>query len=282
MKAKKTSIKHLDSVPRHSWEGPQDLDVEERGLYTEHLDGEQYDFIFAPKPETGRLIVFFSGDARRSKFEPPVFQRWSWASKFPASCLYFSDPALYHHSNLGLAWYAGNNHGDYLEHIAKITRSIVQRMGTAHGQVFSYGSSGGGFAALRFARYFKGLRVIAINPQTDLWAYPVKWTNRLARACYDAKTLGDVPVDQQYKFSALDPAVLHGARGIFLGQNEQDRDHYEKHFEPFNDYVESLGLRDRLTSRVFSDASGHAGAENQETFDEIIGFLKAPEPEAKE
>lgn len=282
MKAKKTSIKHLDSVPRHTWLGPEVFDVHNRGLYTEHFDAEQYDFVFAPKPETKRLIVFFAGDARRSKFEPPVFQRWSWAAKFPASCLYFSDPALYHHDNLGLAWYAGNDHGDYLEHVAMIVTSVAQAMGVAHDQVFSYGSSGGGFAALRFARYFEGLGVIAVNPQTDLWGYPVKWTNRLARACYGVETLSDVPVDHQYKFSALDPAVLHSARSIFLAQNEQDRDHHEKHFEPFNQYAESLGLGDRVSGRVFSDASGHAGAEDQGTFDEILGIVKSPESDVME
>jgi hypothetical protein len=275
MKAKKTSIKHLDSVPRHKWEGPADLDVEERGLYTEHFEDEQYDFIFAPKPETGRLVVFFSGDARRSTFEPPVFQRWSWASKFPASCLYFSDPALYHHSNLGLAWYAGNSRGDYLAHMAQIVASVANAVGAGEDQVFSYGSSGGGFAALRFARYYNGLRVIAINPQTNLWRYPVKWTDRMSKVCYGADNLGVVPKDQQYKFTALDPEVTAGARSIFLAQNVQDTDHYENHFTPFKQYLESVGDAAKLTSREFSDESGHAGAENQETFDELLREINA-------
>ena len=270
MKAKKTSIKHLDSVPRHTWGGPEDLDVQERGLYTEHFEGEQYDFIFAPKPETKRLIVFFSGDARRTTFEPPVFLRWSWASKFPASCLYFSDPALYQQSDLGLAWYAGNSRGDYLAHIADVVRDVAKTIGADDGQVFSYGSSGGGFAALRFARYYEGLQVIAINPQTDLWKYPVKWTDRMSNACYGAENLAGVPEDHQYKFSALDAEVAAGARSIFLAQNVQDTDHFDHHFTPFKDYMESIGQTAKLTSREFSDESGHAGAENQETFDSIL------------
>ncbi len=274
MKAKKTSIKHLDSVPRHTWGGPGDLDVQERGLYTQDFDGEQYDFIFAPKPETGRLIVFFSGDARRSTFQPPVFQRWSWASKFPASCLYFSDPALYHHNNLGLAWYAGNSHGDYLEHIAHIVGSVAETIGAAEGQVFSYGSSGGGFAALRFARYYEGLHVIAVNPQTDLWKYPTKWTDRMSRVCYGAKDLEGIAKSHRYKFTGLDPEILSKARSFFLAQNVQDTDHYQNHFTPFVKFVESTGHGDKLTVREFSDGSGHAGAENQETFDEILSFLE--------
>ena len=87
MKAKKTSIKHLDSVPRHTWEGPADLDVQERGLNTEHFEGEQFDFIFDPKPETGRLIVFFSGDARRTTFDRPYSSAGAGPpSSRPAAC----------------------------------------------------------------------------------------------------------------------------------------------------------------------------------------------------
>lgn len=274
MKAKKTSIKHLDSVTRHTWGGPEDLDVQERGLYTEHFEGNQYDFIFAPKPETRRLIVFFSGDARRTTFEPPVFQRWSWASKFPASCLYFSDPALYQQSDLGLAWYAGNSRGDYLEHIADVVRDIAKTIGANDDQVFSYGSSGGGFAALRFARYYEGLRVIAINPQTDLWKYPLKWTDRMAHACYGVESLREVPGDHRHKFSALEQTLAANADSIFLAQNIQDTDHFENHFTPFKDYMESIGHAEKLTSCEFSDVSGHAGAENQETFDAILARIK--------
>ena len=198
--------------------------------------------------------MFFSGDAaRRSTFEPPVFQRWSWASKFPASCLYFSDPALYHHNNLGLAWYAGNSQGDYLAHIAEIVASVAKTMGVGEDQVFSYGSSGGGFAALRFARYYRGLQVIAINPQTDLWKYPVKWTKRMSKVCYSADDLGGVQQDQQYKFTALDPEVMVGARSIFLAQNVQDIDHYDNHFTPFMEYVEWWAYWEKIRTLVWSE-----------------------------
>ena len=274
MKAKKTSIKHLDSVPRHTWGGPEDLDVQERGLYTEHFEGEQYDFIFAPKPETKRLIVFFSGDARRTTFDPPVFQRWSWASKFPANCLYFSDPALYKQSDLGLAWYAGNNGGDYLTHIAKVVRDVASAIGVDHGGVFSYGSSGGGFAAIRFARYYEGLRVIAINPQTDLSRYATKWTDRMSRACYDVESLASVPREEHYKFTALDLDTLSRAQEIFLAQNTVDTDHYENHYKPLKNYMQSTKYAARLTTFEFSDESGHAGAENSDTFNRIIEILR--------
>lgn len=275
MKAKKTSINNLKNVTISVWDGPESLRLHERGLYTEKTaDGDQYDFVFAPKPESGRLIVFFSGDARRTKFEPPVFQRWSWASKFPANCLYFSDPALYLNDQLGLAWYAGGQGTDYLEHIWGIVNSILPTLGVAPGRVFSYGSSGGGFAALRSAQYFPGLRVVAVNPQTDLWAYPQRWTSRLARAAYGVETLKDVNPDEHYKFTTLDRLTLDGSEHIFLAQNIQDGEHHRNHFEPFLQFAHHTSNGGKLTTRTFSDPSGHAGAEDEETFSHIMGFLQ--------
>lgn len=276
MKAKKTSLKNLDSLTRHAWEGPESLNLKERALYTQVLASEQYDFICVPKPESQRLVVFFSGDARRNKFEPPVFQRWSWASKFPATCLFFSDPALYHHKHLGLAWYAGFDGGDYLEQIWKTVAEVAEKLGVEDGQVFSYGSSGGGYAALRSARYFPGLQVIAVNPQTELWHYPEKWTKRLASACYGVDSLPEIRQEQHYKFSALDPDVGENAASIFLAQNELDVDHLENHYRPFVRFIQESGFEERLTTRIFSDESGHAGAEDKGTFEQILTKMSSP------
>lgn len=275
MKAKKTSINNLVNVSRCPWRGPETLNLHERGLYTEKTaDGAQYDFVFAPKPESGRLIVFFSGDARRSKFQPPVFQRWSWASKYPANCLYFSDPALYRDATLGLAWYAGSSGGDYLEHIWGIVESVLPKLGVKADEVFAYGSSGGGFAALRSALYFDGLRVVAINPQTNLWAYPHKWTSRLTRAAYGAETLNDVDPREHYKFTSLDRRTLDGSRRIFLAQNVRDEEHYRNHFTPLLDFACENSFQERITTKLFSDESGHAGAEDEETFAEALRFIR--------
>ncbi|WP_146339480.1 hypothetical protein [Nesterenkonia sp. NBAIMH1] len=129
MKATKTSITSLNDLPRKSWEAHALVRTNERVLYPHTHDGERYDFILSPRREAHRLIVFFSGDARRDKFQPPVFQRWSWADKFPAHCLYMSDPALYRSETLGLTWYAGAAEQDYLKHIWGIVDRIADQLG---------------------------------------------------------------------------------------------------------------------------------------------------------
>lgn len=274
MRAKKTSANNLKNVARHDWLGSECLNLEERALYTQTVGREKYDFVFDPKPNTGRLIVFFSGDARRSKFEPPVFQRWSWASRFPASCLYFSDPALYHHDKLGLAWYAGYAGGDYLTHIWSVVEAMLPKLELSPQNVFAYGSSGGGYAALRSALYFAGVKVVAINPQTDLWKYPVKATKRLARAAYGAENLYQVDEREHYKFTALNQGVLSKAEKIFLAQNEVDEEHYEHHYQPFVEMADSTPYAQRLVTTTFSDESGHAKAEDKETVDKVLDFIQ--------
>lgn len=273
-------MKHLQDMTHLTWTSADDVDLRRCCIYTHLDDGEQYDFIVDPKPETGKLIVFFSGDAKRKSFEPPVFQRWSWASKFPATCVYVSDPALYHLENLGLAWYAGYQGGDYLQHIWSVVDSLLPRFGVTPGSVYSYGSSGGGYAALRSARYSADLQVVAINPQTDLWRYPLKFTSRLARASYGVKNLRDVEPEEHYKFSALDPQVVARAKRIFLAQNQHDTEHYENHYSPFIEFANTTPHAHKLVTKVFMDESGHAGGENKETFQEILEFMGASKPGA--
>lgn len=77
-----------------------------------------------------------------------------------------------------------------------------------------------------------------------------------------------------YKCTALDPEMTAGARSIFLAQNVQDIGHYENHFTPFKEGLESSRHAGKPTIREFSDESGHAGVEDQETFDEILARLK--------
>uniref|UniRef100_UPI001C9C4959 hypothetical protein n=1 Tax=Nesterenkonia massiliensis TaxID=1232429 RepID=UPI001C9C4959 len=124
MKAKKTSISKLAHIPKLRWEGRFSIDLAQHAIYSHVAEDSLYEFIFAPKPQSKRLIVFFSGDARRTLFDPPVFQRWSWARKFPASCIYFSDPALHLRGDLGLGWYAGSAESDYLRGIWDIVNDF--------------------------------------------------------------------------------------------------------------------------------------------------------------
>ncbi|WP_146339478.1 hypothetical protein [Nesterenkonia sp. NBAIMH1] len=119
--------------------------------------------------------------------------------------------------------------------------------------VYAYGSSGGGYAALRSALYRDGLNVIAINPQTQLAAYGPKWTRRFAQNCYGRKKIEDIAERYQGRFTALDPQILKNARHIFYAQNTEDQEHMDNHFNPFLNFVAQQNADDRLTVHTFAD-----------------------------
>lgn len=92
--AGKTSLDELRALPRSEWHEGANLPLEGPELFHSTRAGLTYDLLWSPKPGAKRLFVLFSGDAMRSKNNPPVFQRWSWAPQFPGHCLYVSDPTL--------------------------------------------------------------------------------------------------------------------------------------------------------------------------------------------
>lgn len=271
---KKTSIKNLQNVPHFYWSTPDILDSENPARYTAEIGGDIFDFIVSPKEETGRLIVFFSGNAKRSMFDPPVFQRWSWARKFPATCVYFSDPALYKSEDLGLAWYAGGESQDHLAAIWETVGSIVERLAVPSGSVFSYASSGGGLAALRSAVFFPGLHSITINPRISLWKKPEKWISRFTRTCYGAPDLRSVSQEHWHKFAALDSTVLASASSIFLAQNELDTLYLKNQYTPFMEFVKDSPQASKLETHIFRNEAGHAAAEDEGTFQRILAHIE--------
>ncbi|TLP92375.1 hypothetical protein FEF26_14780 [Nesterenkonia salmonea] len=283
MKAKKTSASKLANVARSAWNAGQSLDPHERVLYTDvDSAGEKYDFIFVPKEESKRLVVFFSGDANRHRFDPPVFQRWSWSSKFPAHCLFFSDPALYHEESLGLAWYSGKPDGDYLDHIWSIVGQIAAKFSIDAEIIFSYASSGGGLPALRSPRYFPNINVIAINPRVSLWRHPTKWVSRFSNAIYGVKDLHEVAREERHKFTALDHDVLDNLGHMFLAQNVLDETYHQNHFLPLVEFINSSPNAHKLRTHTFESDAGHAGAEDRATFHRILRFMKGTLHEKEE
>ncbi|WP_218240971.1 hypothetical protein, partial [Pseudomonas sp. 2822-17] len=79
-------ITSLEELKKFNLEWPTIPKALQEGLYTYKYEGFEYDFLYKPSQEK-RLFVLLSGSANRSKFTPPVFQRWSWAEYFPGHCL---------------------------------------------------------------------------------------------------------------------------------------------------------------------------------------------------
>src|SRR5690606_36415632 len=98
---------------------------------------------------------------------------------------YISDPTLKLYEDLGLAWYIGNKEADVQPIIVEIIKVVATKLNIPLENVILYGSSGGGFAALKFSSLIPEAIAIAINPQIDITVYKQGMADRFLKRCFD-------------------------------------------------------------------------------------------------
>lgn len=274
----KTTLAQLKEVERTELSTATRLPEEKALIMRESREGLRLDYLWKPNPGARRLFVFFSGDALRSKNDPPVFQRWTWSSFFPGHCLYVSDPSLHLDSQLGLAWYSGTKDVDPMPAIIDRVSWVAGQMNLHHEEVYAYGSSGGGFAALRMAALMPGAGVVAINPQTSILDYHGKAVEKYLRVCFGETDREAAFSRYPDRLSVLEHCERLRGRKLIYIQNTLDTHHLEMHFKPFCRLMgvpplqnESEGNFRRL---LFSDEGGHGKAESQQVFDRAMQIIQ--------
>jgi hypothetical protein len=274
----KTTLESLVGLPRSTLPEQGEVPKNRAELYYKEIEGFKFDLLWHPNKKHNRLFVLFSGDAMRSKNNPPVFQRWSWANFFPGNCLYISDPALYLDDRLGLAWYAGTDRFDPMLEIVKIVRSIADHLEISNEEIYSYGSSGGGFAALRMAAMMEGAGAIAVNPQTVVTNYAMKNTDRYLRLCFNGRDRDAAIRDFPERLSLIHYINILKHRKIIYIQNELDEHHYEYHYKPFceamNESYDINSTTGNFRRLIFSHADGHKKAETQDVFSSSMQIVE--------
>lgn len=276
-KSGKFSLEELKNLKQLEWSDESGASGSEPQMLHFTEGGYKFDFLWHPSAKHKRIFVLFSGDAMRDKYDPPVFQRWSWAPHFPGHCLFVSDPSIYLDPRLGLAWYAGTKDFDPMPTVAEKVNIIREKLKVPAREVYSYGSSGGGFAALRFLLFYAEGGAIAINPQTVITNYHLKSVERYLEKCFGNRDRGEGLKTYPKRFSLLESSDVLKDRRIILIQNTQDTHHYEEHYKPF---CTALGAgnehapNDKPLHRIlFSHEGGHRKAESQEVFDTAMGLV---------
>jgi len=247
-------------------------------LYFKALDGFQLDYLWAPKPDAKRLFVLFSGDAMREKNHPPVFQRWTWSSFFPGHCLYVSDPSLFLDDTLGLAWYSGTAEFDPMPKIIEAVCSIVENFAISRKEIYAYGSSGGGFASLRFAAMLQDAKAICINPQTDITKYKNFGAKKYLRIAFNnlekEKALEVFPERMTLSFYRDE---LMNTKIVYI-QNDLDQHHYDDHYKPFCEFLNQPNFENTSNGNfrrlIFSHEGGHKKAETPEVFAKAMSIVE--------
>jgi glycosyltransferase involved in cell wall biosynthesis len=275
--AGKTSLNKLAGVKRQFYKASSFNETNEV-LFQFEDNGFQFDLFWRPKPGARRVFVFLSGDAMRSKNDPPVFQRWSWAEHVPGHCIYISDPSLYLDPALGLAWYAGTKEYDPLPKIAAVLTEIVAQLGLSLADIVAYGSSGGGFAALRLALFLDEITVVTINPQTDITRFETKGVEKYLRLCWHKISREQARAEHPERMSVVHAAragKYQGRKIIYL-QNTVDTHHVEDHFKPFCQAINVAPQTIRsetINIVLFEHEGGHGKAETPEAFAEAIRLI---------
>lgn len=271
----KTSGQELAEIPRHGFGAADDLGPE-AGLFHLVEGGHRYDLLWMPKPGAKRLFVMLSGDAMRKKYDPPVFQRWKWAPMLPGHCLYISDPSTYLHPRLGLAWYAGTASYDPQAVIARLVSQIAQAQGVPRGSIVTYGSSGGGFAALRLAAALPAAIAVPINPQVTVTGYQMSNVETYLEIAFGTRDRAlALQLYPRLSLQACREALL-GRRIVYI-QNCCDTHHLEAHYTRFCGMMKAplepnpdQGAFRRL---LFDHEGGHGAAETQEIFDQAMRIV---------
>lgn len=214
-----------------------------------------------------RLFVLFNGAVDLSKAYP-YYQRWGWKDRFPGSVLYIVDPliAKYKDSGLNLAWYIGDKNVQFSNLISDFVDFVSN--GLEVEKVYSYGSSGGGFASLMLGRDNDSVYPISINPQTNIFSYHKPAVDKYISTAWDDKFSKDIN-------SELFNVLNYSNKRCLYVQNLVDTFHYKNHFLKFMDRNNLLTNQQELfdaggVSYILYDHPNGHGAEPDELFPHII------------
>lgn len=245
------------------------------------IDDGEFNVAYRFKSEPGAkyLFVMPNGAVDRSKVPLPVFARWNWGKVLGGHVLSVCDPTLGLDPMLRLGWFLGTRASkDPMLMLLRIVRSTQLRLGVADQHVIFYGSSGGGFAALRAAAMLDVGRVIGINIQTLISTYYVNSAKAAAKVFDPKASLAASSERFPQRWDALRSVDEGRARGrdlrVLYIQNVDDPFHYERYYVPF---CEKYGLPvsgglsadGKMLSNVYTSVNGH-GTEPPEVVKYIV------------
>lgn len=235
------------------------------------VDGCEIPVLLKKKESAKKLFIFLNGSVSLKTQEVyyPYFSRVPLSDKFEGNCLYIYDQSLNMEKNYTLGWYRGVGECSLHDKYIKLIQKFIDELGIKYKDVVFYGSSGGGFAALKFAESFPKSTAVAINPQINCLAYNnIKAVEKFKDTFLDYSDKSQVEIDSS-KFSK------RGAKFIIV-QNKQDIDHYENHFKPFwkriSRNTEGYDSAYHNYALLYDHESGHGG-EPLEVFEQVKKLL---------
>lgn len=254
-----------------------DLDIFDNGYdipvkFTKHLN-----------PISTRTIIFLNGAMKPNFDVYPLYHRHTWGSKFQMNSLNIYDASLNLSQDYLLAWYQGVQANPLFLAIDNIINQLKNKLNLKNSELVFYGSSGGGWTALKLAEHFPGSLAVAVNPQISVLDYGIKTAvNKFLSVTYNDDNIDSI----RDKYGSL-LTINHDcfkqtntevSSQFLLVQNIQDTHHYNDHFLKFwGNFVKDpkkTGWDDQSHNYtiLYDHPSGH-GVETVEVIEEIINQL---------
>lgn len=167
------------------------------------------------------LVTFSAAITNRNATDIPIFTGWGMTKDLDCNVLMVSDPNLALDQELALSWYLNSPTSPHFE--AELTE-VLEHI-SSFSQLYLFGASGGGFAALNFGQRLPDSTAIVCNPQTDIRKFSYYST-------YKRMVWGSIPIPAGVG-NLLSAYENYKENLIVFIQNSGDRDHLEQHFSPF-------------------------------------------------
>lgn len=223
----------------------------------------KFDFFYSPPPSgSSRSFVILHQAAIAPYSQLPIFHRWKWSSEINAHTITVNDPTLYLDPSIGCGWWLGKDRDgelSYLEEFSEVVTTLLRKLNIPNKNLYLYGASAGGFAALRMAPIFPGSTAIVDIAQINLITYNQK---EAVKAALRASNLFGDKIHSKDNIifpDTLDLRRLYSRlkvrpRILYL-QNENDPHHVEKQMIPFMNAIDYFSESIDIPSTLFATYS---------------------------
>ncbi|WP_174406764.1 hypothetical protein [Desulfovibrio subterraneus] len=261
-------IENVDCIP--------ELDAGVRHHFSVVEDGLKHELLFLKKDIN--LIVFLpSWNSKRKAIysSRPEFTRNAWCD-LPYSTVCVSDPTMLDYPDVRSGWHLGRADCDALDGLIRIIQKI-RTVNGMNGKLLFYGSSMGGFTALRAASCIEGALAIAEVPQLDLRKF--KPSRLLLGNIFNINFEENVyPSNIVHRINVIDMFVeKQNVPRCYIVQKESDQLHLKEHLLPFLSQLYNLPFSsDNIHVEIIgagADASGHSALSKHEAMSRIDFML---------
>lgn len=217
------------------------------GAHAVQIKGQWLDLYYEDHGKKATLISFHAATPRSITTLPVVSGR-AIAKRAGMNFLTVSDPTL-SMGDIDIAWFAGNHVTGPLYRV--LTRLLKHLLGDRRAVLF--GPSGGGYAAVRYAKRFSGHIVLAVNPRLRMDGAPEPKMERYLRVAHEGASESQKKrIRKKYFVEDLSKLYRRGLPfDLHLVQNQEDLVFRHNQAEPFVN-----ALQDDKKLHYFKEAFG--------------------------